>query len=288
MSMTLDENILAALKALTAGGRRDLFVLLTPGEGQYDSLAPHIPIPILVVQNGHERDGHMTRVADLREQHREVMLPCRPGSIEDLINLSVALALLEGAMSVGCRAVFVNMASKTDDCIIVLREITEASFEEWHTVIVSPIYPCRAIRDVLAVALELGRMRSRPAGALYLIGDTQNVLARSSQLFMNPFAGQSREHRDVADPRVRDTLREYARLDGAVIIDEDGLVQAAGVHVNADTRNVTLLVEGARHATAAAITHETKAIAVTVSEKSGAVTVFKGGKVILAVQAGKS
>ena len=52
--------------------------------------------------------------------------------------------------------------------------------------------------------------------------------------------------------------------------------------------NVTLLVEGARHATAAAITYETKAIAVTVSEKSGTVTVFKAGKVILSIQAGES
>ena len=286
--MTLDESTLVALKALTEGGRRDLFVLLTPGEGQYDSLARHITIPILVVCNGHKRDGEITCDSQLREEDRDVTLPCRPGSIEDLINLSIALALLEGSMTIGCRAAFVSMAPNTDDCIIILREITESSFEEWHTVIVSPIYSCRAVRDVLAVALELGRMRRHPAGAMYIIGDTKSVLARSSQLFMNPFGGQTREHRDISDSSVRDTLREYARLDGAVIIDEDGLVQAAGVHVNADTRNVTLLVEGARHATAAAITHETKAIAVTVSEKSGTVTVFKAGKVILTVQAGES
>ena len=131
-------------------------------------------------------------------------------------------------------------------------------------------------------------MRRRPVGAMYIIGDTKNVLARSTQLFMNPFGGQSQEYRDVSAPQVRDTLREYARLDGAVIIDESGLVQAAGVHVNADTRKVPLLVEGARHATAAAIAHETEAIAVTVSEKTGTVTVFKTGKVILTVEAGKA
>jgi DNA integrity scanning protein DisA with diadenylate cyclase activity len=241
----------------------------------------------LVVCEGRECGKEISRIGHIREQDRETGLPRRPGGIEDLINLLVAMALLGGSMTIGCRAVFVNVADDPEDCVIVLREITQSSFEGWHAVIVSPIYPRRAVRDVLAVALELGRMRRRPVGAMYIIGDTKNVLARSTQLFMNPFGGQPQEYRDVSDPQVRDTLREYARLDGAVIIDENGLVQAAGVHVNADTRKVPLLVEGARHATAAAITHETEAIAVTVSEKIGTVTVFKTGKVILTVEAGK-
>jgi DNA integrity scanning protein DisA with diadenylate cyclase activity len=279
--MIMDEAILAALTTLTAGGKRDLIVLLTPEEEEYELLAGHITIPILVISEDRDSESERVHVVQLREQDREIMLPCRAGDMEDLINLSVALALLEETMAIGCRAAFVHPGPGEDDCVIVLREITESPFEEWYSVVASPLYSRRAVRDVLAVALELGQMRKRPAGAMYVIGDTQSVLARSTQLFMNPFGGQARECRDISDSKVRDTLREYARLDGAVVIDEDGLVQAAGVHVNADTRNVALLVEGARHATAAAISHETKAIAVTVSEKSGTVTVFKAGKVIL-------
>jgi DNA integrity scanning protein DisA with diadenylate cyclase activity len=282
----VDKNTLAALKTLTVSGTRGMLVLLTPSDSLYALLAEHITIPILVVADGHERGRETTGVVQFRVQDCEITLPCRPGGMEDLINLSVALALLEGMLAIGCRALFVSMTPNTDDCIIVLREITESSFEEWHTVIVGPVLSLRrAVRDVLAIALELGRMRKRPTGAMYIIGDTKNVLARSTQLIMNPFGGQARKYRDVSDPNVRDTLREYARLDGAVIIDEDGLVRAAGVHVNADTRNVALLIEGARHATAAAITHETDAIAVTVSEKTGTVMIFKGGKVILTVTA---
>ncbi len=261
-----------------------MLVLLTLADAQYAFIAQHMTIPILVVADSLEREREKTGVVRLREQDCQIRLPCRPGGLEDLINLSVALALLEGMMAIGCRAVFVSMGANSDDCIIVAREITESSFEEWHTVIVSPVLSLRhAVRDVLAVALELGRMRRHPTGAMYIIGDTENVLARSTQLIMNPFGGQAREYRDVSYHNVRETLREYARLDGAVIIDEEGLVQAAGVHVNADTRNVALLIEGARHATAAAITHETEAIAVTVSEKTGTVMIFKGGKVILTV-----
>jgi DNA integrity scanning protein DisA with diadenylate cyclase activity len=279
----LIENTLAALKTLTAADARDLLVLLTPADAQYALLAEHIPIPILVVIEDSERAS--ADVFHFRQQDCAIALPCRPGGIEDLLSLSTALALLEGKMAVGCRAIFVSMASHDDDCFVFLREITKSSFEAWHNLIVSSqVIPLRRIvREVLAVALELGRMRKGPAGAMYIIGDTGNVLARSTQLVLNPFAGQAREYRDISDPHVRDTLREYARLDGAVIIDENGLACAAGVHVNADTRNVSLLIEGARHATAAAITHETEALAVTVSEKTGIVMIFKSGKVILKV-----
>ncbi len=284
----MDENTLSALETLTAGSYRDLFVLLTPAEGLYETIARRITIPVLVVFEDRENERETTPDNHFREQDSTITLPCRADGTEDLINLSITLALLDGIISLGCRAIFLRMASNTGDCTIILREVTESSLEEWHSVIVRPLHWRRAVRDVLAIALPLGQMRKRLTGAMYVIGDTKNVLARSTQLFMNPFGGQSREFRDISDSRVRDTLIEYARLDGAVIIDEEGIVQAAGVHINADTRNVALLIEGARHATAAAITYETKALAVTVSEKSGTVMVFKAGKVILTVRAGKS
>jgi len=41
---------------------------------------------------------------------------------------------------------------------------------------------------------------------------------------------------------------------------------------------------GARHAAAAGITVETKAVAISVSQSSGAVRVFKGGQVVLELQ----
>jgi DNA integrity scanning protein DisA with diadenylate cyclase activity len=283
----MDPNTLTALKHLTISGTRDLLVLLPDAYSFYGFLAEHLTLPILVVTDGSKREHEEAASFVLcRKLDHEITLPCRPGSMEDLINLSAALALLDGVAASGCRAVLVNMAPDRKDCTIVLKEITESSFEKWHGVMVSPALSLRrVVREVLAVAMELGRMRKRPTGGMYLIGDTKEVLARSTQLIVNPFQGQAREQRDVSAPHVRDSLREYARLDGAVIIDEDGLVQAAGTHVNADTRNVTLLIEGARHATAAAITHETQTIAVTVSEKTGTVMIFKAGEVILTVTA---
>jgi DNA integrity scanning protein DisA with diadenylate cyclase activity len=38
---------------------------------------------------------------------------------------------------------------------------------------------------------------------------------------------------------------------------------------------------GARHTAAAAVTLETKAVAITVSQTTGAVRVFKGGEIVL-------
>lgn len=52
---------------------------------------------------------------------------------------------------------------------------------------------------------------------------------------------------------------------------------------DADTRNVNLVIEGTRHATAAAITHQTEALAITVSETTGRIMLFKSGKLLLKV-----
>ncbi len=85
--MTLDENILAALKDLTAGEWRDLSVLLSPREGQPDSLSRHITIPIPVVCNDHESPisscraiRHVPAVALKLGRKRRGPIKCPSGS----------------------------------------------------------------------------------------------------------------------------------------------------------------------------------------------------------------
>src|SRR5207237_10516703 len=73
-------------------------------------------------------------------------------------------------------------------------------------------------------------------------------------------------------------------------IREDGVVLAAGRYLQvgghgADRDGVDLpLGLGARHAASAAITVETRAIAVSVSQSSGTVRVFKEGQSVLELQ----
>ena len=71
-------------------------------------------------------------------------------------------------------------------------------------------------------------------------------------------------------------------LDGAFVIREDGVVLAAGRYLSASEEDVKIpLGLGARHAASAGITSSTKAIALVVSQTSGAVRLFKDGNIVL-------
>jgi DNA integrity scanning protein DisA with diadenylate cyclase activity len=77
-------------------------------------------------------------------------------------------------------------------------------------------------------------------------------------------------------------LRAFAVLDGAFVLREDGVVLAAGRYLNFEEKDVRVpLGLGSRHKAAAGMTHETEAIAVVVSQTSGAVRVFRHGRAVL-------
>ena len=122
----------------------------------------------------------------------------------------------------------------------------------------------------------------RPVGALFVVGDSRAVMEHSRQLSLNPFQGYSEEERSMLSPEVARALRAFAVLDGAFVLREDGVVLAAGRYLNFEEKDVSVpLGLGARHMAAAGISRETEAIAVAVSQTSGAVRVFKKGKAVL-------
>jgi DNA integrity scanning protein DisA with diadenylate cyclase activity len=107
-------------------------------------------------------------------------------------------------------------------------------------------------------------------------------MEKSRQLTLNPFAGMSEADRNCLDPAIRDAIKTFAVLDGAFVIREDGVVLAAGRYLQVVSSQVKLPIGlGARHSAAAAVTTETKAVAITVSQTTGTVRFFKGGEIAL-------
>ena len=81
---------------------------------------------------------------------------------------------------------------------------------------------------------------------------------------------------------MRENIKELSLLDGAFVIREDGTVEAAGRYISIDTSKVKLSKGlGTRHVSVAAITQETKAIGIVVSESGGVVRLMAKGKIIL-------
>ena len=135
----------------------------------------------------------------------------------------------------------------------------------------------------LAVSIGVEGWEGRPVGALFVIGDSNIVMEKSRQLTLNPFQGYSEDEKNIMNPDVRHALHAFAVLDGAFIVREDGVVVAAGRYLNFDEEqdlDVPLGL-GARHMAAAGISRDTEAIAIVVSQTSGSVRVFRGGKAAL-------
>lgn len=140
----------------------------------------------------------------------------------------------------------------------------------------------------LDIALHLGSYgrEGRRIGAMLVVGDTQEVLAKSEQMILNPFQGYPEKSRNILDPRMTETIREYAQLDGAILIRGSGTIESAGTRVLASSRHELESGLGARHAAAAGITDSTKSIALTVSSTDGTVRIWRAGKLVASLEPG--
>jgi len=131
------------------------------------------------------------------------------------------------------------------------------------------------------IALE-GR-EGRKVGTAFIIGTPSELSKYLRQLIINPFSGLL-EKVKVTDPNIRETIKEFAQLDGVFVIDTDGTIISTGTYINIDTEGVELPPGfGTRHRACAALTKQTNSLAIVVSESGGIVRVFKNGKLIMKV-----
>ncbi len=116
-------------------------------------------------------------------------------------------------------------------------------------------------------------------GALFVVGDEEEVLKKSRPLILDPLANYPKEVKDIREANVQGTIKELAKLDGAFVISNDGYVLSAARHI--ESRNIDLpLGFGSRHMAAASISKETDAVAVVVSERDNVVRVFDYGELV--------
>ncbi len=143
------------------------------------------------------------------------------------------------------------------------------------------------LRAVVDLAKEIGRegREGQPVGTVLVVGDTRKVQGMSRFLNFNPFRGYTRAERDIRDRKVREQIKEIAKLDGAILIGRDGIAEAACLYLDVPTDGIALSKGlGTRHLSAAAITKHTKALSFCISQSSGTVRVFQGGELKLHIE----
>ncbi len=144
-----------------------------------------------------------------------------------------------------------------------------------------------AVMAVVDIALDIGALgrEGKSIGTTFIIGDTEEVLTLSHQAVFNPFKGYPKKERIINRSEVVESIKEFAHLDGAIIITDNGVIEAAGRHLDAAgvvTRQLRGL--GSRHRAAAGMTRKTEAVAVVVSESTGRVTIFDNGRIISSLE----
>lgn len=147
--------------------------------------------------------------------------------------------------------------------------------------------PLDTLKVVVDLAVEIGRegREGKPVGTLLVVGDHRKVLAHSRLAGFDPMKGYLRRERNLLDPRVREGIKEIAQLDGAFVISAEGIVESCCRIIDTDPVELTLTTGlGSRHYAGAAISKNTEAIAVVVSESSGTVRIFQNGEVVLRIE----
>ena len=157
--------------------------------------------------------------------------------------------------------------------------------------VISEIVRPEVFETILNLALDLsieGKEGRKPVGTIFVLGKHEDVLKFSHPMVINPFQGYPEEERNILDYRLKETVKEFSSIDGAFIFREDGVILAAGRHLDASGENIEIpLGLGSRHRAAAGITSLTDALAIVISEETGGVRIFHHGKIFMEIEKGE-
>lgn len=146
----------------------------------------------------------------------------------------------------------------------------------------SDVVDKEVMESLLKILFEIhleGREGKR-VGTLFIVGDNEKVLQGSRQLVINPYHNQEEDIRSILNKENWESVKEFAQLDGAFIIDSNGRIVSAGRYIIVDPEVQTTGGLGGRHLAAASVTYATNAVSFALSS-SGTIRIFRNGKVVL-------
>jgi len=250
----------------------DAAFLFSPSLSYYERVVETAEVPVVVVSP-----------EDSLDAERYVELPLEFRDIADRVRFGIEGAIDDGYIDES--AVVVCAAKLFGDEMDTVTRVRAGEFTRSgvYELFASSRAEPGVIRDVLEVAIELGKkgQKGKQVGALFVIGDAGKVMNKSRALSYNPF---EKSHVHVGDPIVNVMLKEFSRLDGAFVISDSGKIVSAYRYLEPSAEGVDIPKGlGARHMAAGAITRDTNAVAVVLSESDGLVRAFQGGELVMEI-----
>jgi DNA integrity scanning protein DisA with diadenylate cyclase activity/mannitol/fructose-specific phosphotransferase system IIA component (Ntr-type) len=216
---------------------------------------------------------------------RVLRLPRLPLHRDALVRIAALLALTRGLIERGDLVAFLSGHDRDQLDTMTFVE----TGREFRRFVIRSGQLSRGVRPevlerTIALTAELsaqGREGSAVGTCFVLVGDIERLADKTQQMVMNPFRGYPDEERNILDPTLAETIKEFASIDGAFIIRGDGVVLSAGTYLSADEDVELAGGYGSRHRSACAITRAADCVSVTLSQSTGEINVYKQGAVVL-------
>ncbi len=223
-------------------------------------------------------------------EFHSILLETPEASVQNQLTQSVLASVANEIIKPGSTIVAVYSGFHTEDIDTVsvfklterLGRLTARDLRKLKTKV-----PLDTLKTVVDLAVAIGRegREGKAVGTMFVVGDHRKVLVESRPGGFDLVKGYARKERNIFDPKVREGLKELAQLDGMFVIASDGTVEGCARII--DTLPVELTMTkglGSRHFSGAAISKNTKAIAVIVSQSNGTVRIFQNGEVVLRIE----
>ena len=210
----------------------------------------------------------------------------RVGTIKIAIAKGIVLGLFKKGNKIVCLSGVPKFGYADSIFVLDVGKEFEILTSDYINDIIESVRP-EVFNAVLNIACEIAAQgrESRKIGTMFVLGDEEKVMQLSRQMIINPFLGYTEDQRNILNPELIETIKEFSAIDGAFIVKESGAIVTAGRHLNAalDSRDFPAGL-GSRHIAAAGITHVTKAVAIVISQSTGNVSVYKNGKMFVTIE----
>ncbi|HQH28460.1 MAG TPA: diadenylate cyclase, partial [Oligoflexia bacterium] len=175
------------------------------------------------------------------------------------IKLSILHALINGYLRLDERIICISGVSGASalDTLLIVNPYRDFSWLGGrglqHLATLTSTGVFETLIDIALHFAAEGR-EGRPIGTTFIIGEPAELAGHCHQMMLNPLHGHPAHARSVLNRSFHETLRELAALDGALIINQNGIVQSAGTYISVPAKRIALRSGlGARHAAAASL-----------------------------------
>ena len=281
----MDTTNIVARSAIRLAEEVKASAIVVSGDIQFDVVTTSIPIYFASVKPKSVIEHLVSSGIDKERQAKEISdkITREVATKIEHIENTAAIEKMLGQLTSG---IVVGIVGTKDSSAIVVHDISDNPLIKTMQECEERVLP-DVMRAVLTIAFDVAKTgrEGKQVGTAFIVADEDEVMKRSHQMILNPYSGHEGKDRSVLIKQNWESVKEFAQLDGVFVVSEDGMINAAGRYLDVDAKDIVIDKGlGGRHVSAAAITRDTVAIAVTVSESGGVVRIFMDGKESMCIE----